>query len=150
MFFDYEAYEEACRKEQEINEQYLLIFEQDLTQAGFTEKTISRHLRNVDFYLNTFLLREEPKAMADGVACLDMFLGDFFIRKCMWSTPGSIKSNAASIKKFYKCMADHGKIEQRDYDYLCREIRENLLSWQTDCEIYNDPDAPNPFSPFLF
>lgn len=150
MFFDNEAYEEACRKEQKNNEEYLWIFEQDLTAAGLAEKTITRHLRNVDFYLNTFLLKEDPTSMADGVSCLDMFLGDFFIRKCMWSTPGSIKSNAASIKKFYKCMADHGKIAQKDYDYLCREIRENLSNWQTDCEIYNDPDAPNPFAPFLF
>ncbi len=34
------------------------------------------------------------------------FLGEFFIRKCMWSTPGTIKRTAASIKKFYKFMPD--------------------------------------------
>ena len=83
--------------------------------------------------------------MEDGTLYLDFFLGDFFIRKCMWSTPGNIKTNAASIKKFYKCMLDNQKIDKSSYDYLCNDIKENLSTWQINCEIYNDPDAPSPF-----
>lgn len=86
--------------------------------------------------------------MNDGTGMLDMFLGYFFIRKCMWSTPGTIKSTAASIKKFYKCMVEHGKVDVSDYEYLCSEIKENMDQWQTDCAIYNDPDAPSPFAFF--
>ena len=26
------------------------------------------------------------------------FLGDYFIRKCMWSTPSTVKTTAASIR----------------------------------------------------
>ena len=94
------------------------------------------------------MLREEPRPMGDGTEMLDMFLGYFFIRKCMWSTPGTIKSTAASIKKFYKCMSEHGKVAVSDYEYLCTEIKENMEYWQNDCAIYNDPDAPNPFAWF--
>jgi len=145
MLFDYEAYETECKKIREENDEYLDLFEMDLRNSGLTEKTVYRHLRNVDFYINTFLLREEPRPMSDGVLYLDFFLGDFFIRKCMWSTPGSIKTNAASIKKFYKCMLDHEKIDKKSFDYLCADIKDNLASWQADCAIYNDPDAPSPF-----
>lgn len=148
MFFDYENYEEACKKIQQENETYLEMFEADLIAAGLSEKTISRHLQNVDFYINTFLLREEPLNMTDGTLYLDSFLGDFFIRKCMWSTPGNIKTNAASIKKFYKSMLNHNTIKKNSFDHLCNVIKENLGSWQINCEIYNDPDEPNPF--FLF
>lgn len=81
-----------------------------------------------------------------GTDRIDFFLGDFLIRKCMWSTPGSIKTAASSIKKFYKCMMDHGIVEKEDYEFLCSEIKEGMETWQKDCAMYNDPDQPNPFA----
>ena len=45
----------------------------------------------------------------------------------MWSTPGNIKTTAASIKKFYKSMFEHGYIEKADYNFLCSEIKENMV-----------------------
>lgn len=78
--FDYAAYEKACAKVQEKNEEYLDLFEMELKKSGLSEKTVLRHLRNVDFYINTYLLREEPRPMEDGTIFIDFFLGDFFIR----------------------------------------------------------------------
>ena len=146
--FDYEEYERECDKIRQTNEELLTLFEEELQNSGLSAKTVRRHLSNADFYINEYLLREEPRPMEDGITELDMFLGFFFIRKCMWSTPGTIKSTAASIKKFYKCMLNHGKISKDDYAYLCDDIKENMEQWQTDCAVYNDPDAPNPFSFF--
>ena len=146
--FDYEEYERECDKIRQTNEELLALFEEELQDSGLSAKTVRRHLSNAEFYINEYLLREEPRPMEDGITELDMFLGFFFIRKCMWSTPGTIKSTAASIKKFYKCMLNHGKISKDDYEYLCDDIKENMEQWQTDCAVYNDPDAPNPFSFF--
>ncbi|HJB14564.1 MAG TPA: hypothetical protein IAA05_00775 [Candidatus Blautia excrementipullorum] len=146
--FDYEEYERECDKIRQTNEELLALFEEELQDSGLSAKTVRRHLSNAEFYINEYLLREEPRPMEDGITELDMFLGFFFIRKCMWSTPGTIKSTAASIKKFYKCMLNHGKISKDDYAYLCDDIKENMEQWQTDCAVYNDPDAPNPFSFF--
>lgn len=146
--FDYEEYESGCDKIRQTNEELLALFEEELQDSGLSAKTVRRHLSNAEFYINEYLLREEPRPMEDGITELDMFLGFFFIRKCMWSTPGTIKSTATSIKKFYKCMLNHGKISKDDYAYLCDDIKENMEQWQTDCAVYNDPDAPNPFSFF--
>lgn len=146
--FDYEEYESGCDKIRQTNEELLALFEEELQDSGLSAKTVRRHLSNAEFYINEYLLREEPRPMEDGITELDMFLGFFFIRKCMWSTPGTIKSTAASIKKFYKCMLNHGKISKDDYAYLCDDIKENMEQWQTDCAVYNDPDVPNPFSFF--
>ena len=101
-------------------------------------------------YLNLYLLREDVYAMEDGVGMIDSFLGYFYIRKCMWSTPANIKTTAASIKKFYKSMLAHGKIRQEDYEHLCEEIKENMDDWCQDCAQFNDPDADNPFDIFNF
>lgn len=79
---------------------------------------------------------------------IDDFLGYFFIRKCMWSTPSTIKSNVASIKKFYKSMFQRGHIDIFDYKELTETISDNMDCWLGDCEAYNDTDLTNPFSLF--
>lgn len=145
---DYEEYEKSCNAIRKENATLLGIFETCLTSKGLSQKTINRHIENVDFYINDYLLYADALPMEAGVSRVDDFLGYFFIRKCMWSTPGTIKSTASSIKKFYKCMADNSRIPKEDYDYLCGVIRENMPEWQSDCEQYNDPGAPSPFSFF--
>ena len=142
---DYEEYEKQCKEIRAENDNLLKIFEEDLKSKGLSEQTIGRHISNVDFYINEYLLREDARTMEEGVAAIDTFLGYFFIRKCMWSTPGTIKSTAASIKKFYKSMVDHGKVKKSHYEFLCSEIKDGMEGWQEDCVAYNDPDAANPF-----
>lgn len=140
---DWEEYEKKCDEIREENRRYLEIFAEDL--KGLSTKTIRTHLGNVDFYINVYLPREDALSMESGVDYIDSFLGYYFIRKCMWSTPSTIKSNAASIKKFYKSMMDHGIIAKESYEHLCSVIKENIEIWQEDCAIYNDPDADSPF-----
>lgn len=135
----YEIYEKICQEQQEKNKNYLEVFQNDLIKVGLTKKTIIKHVDNVDFYINTYLLREEPLEMKEGCrGRINMFLGYFFIHKCAWSSPGTIKATAASIKKFYKCMVDHGFVTKTDYEYLTDEIKENMQSWQSDCERINN------------
>lgn len=145
---DYQAYEIACEKIREENKQYLGLFQAELKAASLSDKTIQRHLSNVDLFINDFLLYEEPVPMKDGCGHVELFLGDFYIRKCMWSTPGNIKTTAASLKKFYKCMADHGKVKKEEYNWLCETIKNELEQWQADCARFNDLDEDDPFGLF--
>jgi len=77
------------------NSEYLDLFEHALITNGLKDSTIKKHLSNIDLYINNFLLYEEPLTMDYGMGRSDSFLGDFFIRKCVWSTPGSIKSTTS-------------------------------------------------------
>lgn len=126
------------------NEEYLKIFKNDLENSNLSPKTIRSHLANANFYINEFLVRS-LLPMACGVEEIGSYLGDFFIRKCMWSTPGTIKTTAASIKKFYKCMLENGKIDKEDYEELCYRIKCDMEDWQRNCAIFNDPEDENPF-----
>lgn len=134
----YEEYELECKKREKENEIYLQLFEGDLKEAGLSDKTIKKHYQNVEFYLNTYLLGEEPKEMVEGCYGLEMYFGYFFIRKCMWSSPATIKSTAASLKKFYKCMLKYHKIEEKDYKYLCFNIKESMEDWKKECQKYDE------------
>lgn len=57
--------------------------ESDLVSAGLSKSTIRKHLSNVDFYINTYLLREEALDMEQGCIKIGMFLGYYFIHKYM-------------------------------------------------------------------
>ena len=144
---NFEEYERQCELRRQENEKYLKAFQSTLETSGLSRKTIDGHLSNVDFYLNTFLLREEPCKMEEGMSgwWVEEYFGDFFIRKCMWSTPGNMKTTAASVKKFYKCMADLEYVDREEYQDMCAYIKENMKQWQEDCARYNDPDEDDPF-----
>ncbi len=147
---DYEQYEDDNDEIRQANNGHLALFEEYLVKAGLKEKTISNHLSNVDLFLNDYLLYYDAIPMEEGYEQISDFLGDFFIRKCMWSTPATIKSTAASIKKFYKCMLEHGKIDKEAYEELCFDIKVGMPDWLDDCEVYNDPTMDNPFFPPFF
>ena len=145
---EYDEYERQCKLREQENIRYLDEFEADLRAAGLKPATINKHLDNVSFYLSAFLTRSAPLDMRAGCYKVGEYLGGFFIRKCMWSTPNAIKSNAASFKKFYKSMLAHGHIRQDDFDVLQCIIKDDLDYWCDLCAEFNDPYSPNPFSPF--
>lgn len=140
---EYEDYEKKCNEIKMANAELLELFKVDL--SNLSPKTRNNHLGNVEYYLNSFLLSYESLTFEYGIKKISDYLGNFFIRKCMWSTPETIRQTAASIKKFYKCMLDHGKIDKTDYNLLCNIIKDEMDQWQADCAQFNNIDEVNPF-----
>lgn len=122
------------------NDEYLEIFVEDLLDAGLTQKTIRNHASNVGFYINDFILYHYEEEMKESCKTfyVNDFFGYFFVRKCMWSTPSTIKSTAASLKKFYRSMYQHGYLEEKDYKDFCEIVKDNMSSWQEECAEYNN------------
>ena len=73
---DYDQYLEECKKIKERNYLLLDLFKDDLIQSGLKDKTISRHLSNVEFYINEFLLYTDAYPMEEGLNMLDDYLGN--------------------------------------------------------------------------
>jgi hypothetical protein len=73
-------FESACDAVRARNEALLNQFEQWLRDSGLSDKTVLKHLDNVAFYINDFLLQEEPQEPEEGVDQIGWFLGDWFIR----------------------------------------------------------------------
>ena len=135
---DFEEQVELIEKE---NKKLLSAFKKGLKEKGLTEKTIRNHIDNVDFYINDFLCYYEPTNAQEGCSgyAINRFLGDWFIRKAMWSSPAQVKSNAASIKKFYGWMLEATDlIDKFDYEDLCDEIKSEMTTWQENAEIDED------------
>ncbi len=164
-----ELYDQRSTLVQKQNEHYLEIFKQSM-EGKLSDKVIRRHLSNMDMFLNWFLVdyvehdwgKDEtgkdsygPAPMEDGMDEIGEFLGYWFIKKCMDSTPAMLKSTAASIKKFYKCMLENkqfGEVSplseaefKEEYDDMLEHIKDRLDDWMADFEQYNDLDQPSPF-----
>jgi site-specific recombinase XerD len=138
MLDDYEQYEIECERIRESNGKLLADFEDWLRESNLVDQTISKHVENIDFYINEYLLYEDAVEPQDGVSDVSMFLGYWFIRKAMWASASSIKSNAASLKKFYTFLHDRGAVSQDDLDSLKETIKEEMPEWLATLARYND------------
>ena len=135
---DYEKYEAECKKIRKDNKRLLREFELWLKEAGLSEKTINNHVSNIDFYINEYLLYEDAIEAQDGVDAVSMFLGYWFIKKAMWASKSSIKSNAASLKKFYSFLHEKGVIEKDALKDLKETIKEDMPEWLATLDRYDD------------
>ena len=135
---DYDQYEARVKEIEETNNGHLSTFKIWLKAKGLADKTINSHINNVDFYINQYLNYYDAQEVQAGCYCISGFLGDFFIRKAMWSSCPQIKSNAASIKKFFACMLENGVVGKDDYDNLCEDIKEDMDEWLEDMRSYEE------------
>ena len=135
---NYKEYEEKMKNNQKENKKYIKEFEEWLKKKNLTPKTIKNHVSNTELYIEDFLNYYDASSMEEGCYRIEDFLGDWYIRKCMWSTAGNLKTTATSIKKFYQCMLELGHIDQEHYDELQSTIKDNMDIWIEEIDAYND------------
>jgi site-specific recombinase XerD len=141
MVDDYEQYEIECEKIRESNEKLLEDFESWLRKSKLAEKTIRKHRENIDFYVNEYLLYEDAVEPQEGILSVSMFLGYWFIKKAMWANESSIKSNAASLKKFYTYLYEREMVGEEDLAMLKETIKEEMPEWLATVDRYDDPSV---------
>ena len=139
---EYQTYENEVKQIKKENEGYLNLFYKTLQQKKLSDKTIKKHIDNASFYINEYLTYYDANHMKDGMHAIGIFFDEWFPRKALWSNETSTKETAASLKKFYKCMADHGYVDEEEYNDMCKEIKEFMPMWllsyknDTDFDIF--------------
>ncbi len=136
----YEQYEQKCKKIRKDNESILNDFQKWLSDSKLSKKTINKHISNVEFYINDFLLYEDAIEASNGTSEVEMFLGYWFIKKAMWANKTAIKENAASLKKFYQFMLEKRKISKESFEDMKETIKEEMPEWLATMEKYDNPD----------
>ena len=136
----YEQYEKECKEIRAENKKLSCDFKKWLANKNLVEKTIDKHVSNVEFYVNEFLLYEDAIRAVDGTDEIGMFLGYWIIKKAMWANKFAIKENAASLKKFYQFMYEQGKISEDALIVLKERIKEDMPEWLATMDRYDDPD----------
>lgn len=136
-----ENYDVLVEQNEKRNKLFLELFEKWLIDKKLSTKTIKRHISNASFYINVYLTKLDFTPMEKGMDEIYMYFSDFFIRKCMWSTPNTISESCTSIKKFYECMLEKEYVTKEDFEMLCFTIKEEKADWIESCRKYNNGDS---------
>ena len=120
---------------------YIKDFEKYLKNKKLSEKTIKRHVLNAEFYVDAYL--GDHYKDVDAIKGIDYtyisdFFDYFFVRKCMWSTPYTMKECAASIKKFYTYLNEEKLVSDEKLLDLKDTFKYSLEDWCEDCETFNN------------
>jgi hypothetical protein len=140
MDIDFAQYEKDCERIRNENEKLLQGFAKHLNKSGIKEKTTRKHCLNIDSFLDYFLLYEEAVSAAKGIDMIGEYLGDFYIRKCMWSSPAQTKLTITSFKKFYAYLSTIGKVTPENLKEMNVRIKAFSADWIEAVRIYNDTD----------
>lgn len=121
-----ENIERKIKENQTRNKKFIKEFEEWLKEKSLSDKTIKKHISNVDILINDYLNYYDIETAEEGITSVYSFLNGWFIEKCMWATPYTTKEEAASIKKFYAYMSEKGYVEKEDYKFLCEELKDSM------------------------
>ena len=146
MTDEYAQYEKACEVIRAENKVLLAGFAEWLGEKGLSAKTIDKHVLNCGIYINSFLLYSEAVPAKDGAREIGMFLGYWLIKKALWAHKNTIRSCAASLKKFYKFMHEKGMVDEQTVEYLKEDIREFMPEWLETMDRWDDPENDDPFN----
>lgn len=117
---------EAKRKE---NENYLKLFENQMKKEGLAPGIIKKHLSNVEFYINDYLLFSSIINIEDGMSEMRDFFYYWFFAKALHSKCESVYAHIDSVTLFYKLMVDQGLVNREDYEKMLCNINEYKAEW---------------------
>ena len=118
--------EKKIEENKKRNKKVMKEFEEYLKEKNLKDKTIKKHLSNVDLFINDYLNYYDIETPEEGINSVYSFLSGWFIEKCMWATVYTTKETAASIKKFYAYMSEKGYVKKEDYKELCEELKDSM------------------------
>lgn len=136
-----ESYEEIEARLTAVNEELLAQFTNDLILTKKMGKTKAHeHADLLRFFGKNYLLGYGSEDLVEGVFSFPCFVGDWFIRKCMWSDARSVKKNVESFRLWLRFLGESGKMPDSDLIRLNKLIDEDLETWCLRAKCYNDPD----------
>lgn len=126
---EFELWEKTVEEIIAENNILLKEFELWLETKKLSPKTLKKHVNNIDFFVNNYLVHYEPIKAEDGAVEIGGFLGDYFIRKALWSTKNSIIEYISSFRKFYTFMVEVNKTSEDDLIDMKEIIKEEREDW---------------------
>ena len=128
-YMNYDEYQELANEQRDKNCVLLVQFESEMLFAGLSQKTVVKHMSNLDFYINHFLLYENVLLPEQGINEIDYFFNDWFRRKAMWSSPATVNETCTVLKKFYVFLQSKDIVTEEVINNLNDRIKTNKPEW---------------------
>ena len=100
-------------------------FEKWLQEKGLSAKTIDKHVSNIEFFANQYLLRYEIKLIHENPDETINFLEGYFVDKCLWANAESMKGYISSFNKVYTYFNEKKMVSDIDLKIMKSELKEN-------------------------
>lgn len=133
--FNEKEYEAKCAEWKVVSAELLSCFEKDMEAEGLSKKTISRYCEHVNDFLSWYMPKNELFSLEQGIAETADYMGYFLIYKGL-VTAGVLQEHATSMKRFYRCMAKHGKVTEEAAEEQCELIAESMPEWMEKAENF--------------
>ncbi len=98
-------------------------------ETWLKEKTVRKHLGNVSFYIDHYLLYDDIVRPHEGLSAVNGFFNWFFPHKAMWSSVTTAKETVAGLKKFYRYLTEVGLVEASEYQEFLAEAKSEMPEW---------------------
>ncbi|MGB7365716.1 DUF6933 domain-containing protein [Carnobacterium jeotgali] len=106
------------------NEKLLAAFkEYTIAVKGLSEKTVKRHLENLYYYLDIYLIEYEQATPVNSTEAAGNFLSSFFVEKNLASSSASLKQCGSSLKKLYQFLYEAGEISKNNLAEVNESIK---------------------------
>ena len=135
-----ENIEKKIKENQTRNKKFIKEFEEWLKEKSLSDKTIKKHISNVDIFINDYLNYYDIVKAENGLEEVFPFLNGWFIEKCMWSSRNSLKETVASLKKFYQYMSENNYVNVNDYKETFDFIKDNMNELLESVDEFNNFD----------
>lgn len=125
----------------EANEEHLAHFTNDLIlKKKMGKKKAHEHADRLRFFGNEYLLNYGEGDLVEGVSSFPSFVGDWFIRKCMWSDASSVEANVESFRLWLRLLEESKWISPEELMNLHQCLDQNLEVWCLRARFYNDSE----------
>lgn len=120
-----------------FNQKYINEFEEYLKNNKLKDNTIKKHVENVEFFLNSYLLHEFKYNIFDSIDSLNDFFSYFFIHKYAFSSVANMKEFISSLKHFYKYMYQYKYINSEANDFANFLFKDEKDNWIEKMKEYD-------------
>lgn len=137
-----EDYEDMVQRLNKQNEKIL---------ADFTNFTVGEQKKGkikinkaaelLSFFGNDYLTNYEGHDILEGLECFPSFIGDWFIRKCMWSDEKSLVENLDAFDLFLNYLKDTNLVPSSRLSNLKEHLAEDRERFLLRVRFYNDQNV---------
>lgn len=134
-----EDYEAMIRRLKEANEKILAGFiKHSIENQKRGKKLVARHADHLRFFANEYLANYNTVNLLDGIGCFTPFACDWFIRKCTWSDPNSLRENFEAYSDFVSFLGDTQQLTPEELSDLKAVMKIDLPTALLRVKYYND------------
>ena len=136
-----EEYDKMRERLEKANEEIIGSFVNHAVETTKRGKhRMAKYASQLQFFSNEYLINYHEYDLLEGLECFPEFIGNWFIRKCMWSDEASLRENIEGFKAFLGYLEETKQVQKERLDELRQHIDDESHLYLLRVKYFNDPE----------